>query len=85
MKQRVGKAQVIYCWFARDVTAAMLLVKKEQKPFSPLGTKLYFHVNSSRKYSFVLTPNMAALLRGCKPRIHVIDIDQACSVKTAGY
>ena len=42
---------------------------QEQKHFSPLGTKLYFHVNSSRKYSFVLTPNMAALSRGCKPRM----------------
>ena len=39
---------------------------QQQKHFSPLGTKLYFHVNSSRKYSFVLTPNMAALSRGCK-------------------
>ena len=27
------------------------------------------HVNSSGKISFVLTPNMAALSRGCKPRI----------------
>ena len=42
---------------------------QEQKHFSPLGTKLYFHVNFSRKYSFVLSPNMAALSRGCKPRI----------------
>ena len=42
---------------------------QEQKLFSPLGTKLYFHVNSWKKYSFVLTPNMAALSRGCKPRI----------------
>ena len=42
---------------------------QEQKHFSPLGTKLFFHVHSSRKYSFVLTPNMAALSRGCKPRI----------------
>ena len=41
----------IYCWFARDVTAAMLVVCwwSEQKHFSPLGTILYFHVNSSRK------------------------------------
>ena len=38
---------------------------QEQKHFSPLGTKLYFHVNSSRKTSIVLTPNMAALSRGC--------------------
>ena len=36
--------------------------------FSPLGTKLYFHVHSSRKNSLVLTPNMAALSRGCKQR-----------------
>ena len=42
---------------------------QEQKHLSPLGTKLHFHVNSSRKYSFVLTPNMAALSRACKPRI----------------
>ena len=45
---------------------------QEQKHFSPLGTKLYFHVNSSRKYSFVLTPDMAALSRGCKPRIALL-------------
>ena len=44
---------------------------QEQKHFSPRGTKLYFHVNFSRKYSFVLSPNMAALSRGCKPRIVV--------------
>ena len=37
--------------------------------FSPLGTKLYFHGNSLRKNAVVLTPNMAALSRGCKPRI----------------
>ena len=42
---------------------------QEQKHFSPLGTKLHFHVNYSRKSSIVLTPNMAALSRGCKPRI----------------
>ena len=37
---------------------------QEQKHFSSLGTKLYFHVNSSRKNSIVLTPTMAALSRG---------------------
>ena len=42
---------------------------QEQKLSLPLGTKLYFHVNSSRQISIVLTPNIAALLRGCKPRI----------------
>ena len=43
---------------------------KKQKHFPPLGTELYIHVNSSRRNSIVLTPKMAALLRGCKPRIH---------------
>ena len=38
---------------------------QEPKPFSRLGTKLYCHVNSLR----ILSPNMAALLHGCKPRI----------------
>ena len=48
---------------------------QEQKHFSPLGSKLYFHVNSSSKYSFALTPNMAALSRGCKPRIPQATLD----------
>ena len=47
--------------FACDVTAAMLVVMQEQMHFSPLGTEIYFHVNSSRKNSVVLIPNMAAL------------------------
>ena len=34
-----------------------------------LRTELHFHVNSSRKDSIVLINNMAALSRGCKPRI----------------
>ena len=42
---------------------------QEQKHFSPLGTKLYFHGNSLRKISMVLTLNMAAMSHGCKPRI----------------
>ena len=41
---------------------------QEQKHFSPLGTKFYFHVHSSRKSAIVFTPNMAALPRVCKPR-----------------
>ena len=28
-----GKAQVIYCWFVRDVTAAMLVVKNKSISF----------------------------------------------------
>ena len=31
-------------------------------------TKLHFHVNSSRKNSIVLTTNMVASSRGCKPK-----------------
>ena len=63
------------CWFARDVTVAMLVVCwwSRTKNFSPLGIKPYFHVNSSRKNFFVIdhqhTTNMAALSHGCKPWI----------------
>ena len=46
---------------------------QEQKHFSSLGTKLYFHVNASRKKILSYwPPNMAALSRGCKPRIRII-------------
>ena len=41
------------CWWSRT------------KAFLSSG----IHVNSSGKISIVLTPNMAALSRGCKPRI----------------
>ena len=47
----------VYCWCALDVTTAMLVVKN-----------LYFHVHSWRKNFVVLTTNMAASLRGCRPR-----------------
>ena len=66
--------KTLYYWFASDVTAAMLLVKNKSMS-SPLGTKLYFHVNFSSKISIVLTPNMAALSRGCKPRIGSLSND----------
>ena len=42
---------------------------KSKSLLSPLGTKIYFNVNSSRKSSIVLTHNMVALSRVCKPRI----------------
>ena len=57
----------MYCWLAGDDTAAMF--GQEQNHFSTLEIKLYFHANSSRKDSFVLTPNMATLSRYCKARI----------------
>ena len=46
--------------------------RQEQKLSSPLGTKHHFHVNSLRKNFIVLTPNMAALSLGYKPRIDIL-------------
>ena len=47
----------------------MFVVRKNKSiTFSPLGTKLYFHVNSLRKNYIVLTFNKAALSCDCKPR-----------------
>ena len=42
-------------WFARDVTVDHV-GGQEQKHFALLGTKLYFHVNSSRKKSYWFDP-----------------------------
>ena len=50
----------------------LTMVLEDIQSFAPLGTKLFFHENSSRKNSIVLTPNMATLSRGCKPRIGVL-------------
>ena len=50
------------CWWSRQQMDKTI-------NFFPLGTKLYFHVNSSRKIYIVLTFNKAAFSRGCKPRI----------------
>ena len=48
----------------------MLVVKKNKSiNFSPLGTKLYFHVNSWRKNYIVLTFNIITFSRDWKPRI----------------
>ena len=49
------------CWWSRQMDKTI--------NFFPLGTKLYFHVNSSRKIYIVWTFNKAAFSRGCKPRI----------------
>ena len=58
-----------YCKTTSTWRHNSLIDGQEQKHFSPLGTELYFHVNSLRKNSLVTTPNISALLRGCKPRI----------------
>ena len=49
----------IYCWFARDVMAAMLMVKTK-------SISICCKLNS---IFIVLTNNMAGMSRGCKPRI----------------
>ena len=55
---------------ARDVTAAMLVVKNENISLLwELSIFMYVHVNSSRKNSVVLTPNMAALSRGANQEL----------------
>ena len=66
-----SEAQV-NCWFARDVRHGDYGGGQEQNHLDPLGTKLYFQVNSSRKNSIVLIPNMAAFSGGCKPRIATV-------------
>ena len=50
-----------YSWFVRDVRHGGNVGCQEQKHFSPLGTKLYFHVNSSRKVLLYWLPKMATL------------------------
>ena len=42
------------------------------KRFPPLGTKLFYHANSAKKFFIVLTTNMAALSRGCKRSIDTV-------------
>ena len=51
------------CWWSRRT--------KHDKTinFSPLGTKLYIHVNSARKIFIVLTFDIITFSHGCKPRI----------------
>ena len=58
---------ILYTWWRHG---GHVVAQEEQSiNFSPLGTKLYFHVNSSRKNDIVLTFNKAAFSRDCKPRI----------------
>ena len=49
----------IYCWFARDAMAAMLVVKNK-------SISICCELNS---IFIVLTNNMTGMSRGCKPRI----------------
>ena len=56
-----------YCWFAGDVTAAMLVVKNKNN--SLLWELNYFFYFFREKFLLYFTTNMAALSRGCKQRI----------------
>ena len=58
------KVRILSYRFARDGHVS----GQKQKHFSPLGNKLHFHVNVSKKI-IVWTTNMAALSRGSKTRI----------------
>ena len=51
------------------------------KRFPPLGTKLFYHANSAKKFFIVLTTNMAALSRGCKRSILTAGEHLMCMVK----
>ena len=68
---------ISYCRFAREVTAAMLVVKNKSISLT-LGNKLHFHVNFSKKI-FVWTTNVAALSRGSKTRISMVVNDKLYS------
>ena len=62
------------CWFARDVTAAMLAVCwwSRTKHFSPLGSKIKFSCKFFEKKFYCIeqqhTTDMASLSRGCNPK-----------------
>ena len=56
------------CWFARDVTEAMLVVKN--KSISLLWELNSIFMSILREKIFIVsTLNMVALSRGCKPRL----------------
>ena len=71
------KVRLFTCWSHQQLLVCAwrhggVLVVRNKKRFSPLGTKLYFHVHSSKKLCCIdhqHNTNMAALWRGCKPRI----------------
>ena len=74
---------MMYCWFACDVTAAMLMVKK--KAFSPLGTKHHFHVNSSRKKILLYWPTHGCLVTWLQTKSTFSWIMQQSHQWTTGY
>ena len=70
-------------WFARDVTAAMLMVRDNS--ISLLEELNSIFVEILRKQFFLFTTNIAALSRGCKPRIEPIVWCAACLIPSPHY
>ena len=57
------------CIAGLHVTSRRPCWRSRTKGFLSSGNWIYFHVNSLRKNSVLLTPNMGALSHGCIPRI----------------
>ena len=70
-------------WFARDVTGAMLVVRENS--ISLLWELNSIFVEILQKQFFLFTTNIAALSRGCKPRIEPIVWCAACLVPRSHY
>ena len=70
-------------WFARDVTGAMLVVRENS--ISLLWELNSIFVEILQKQFFLFTTNIAALSRGCKPRIEPIVWCAACLVPRPHY
>ena len=56
-----------YCWFVLDVKASMLVVKNKSSSLLLEPNSIFMLI--LREKLNVLTPSMAALSRGCKPRL----------------
>ena len=66
-RQGVAFHKIANCWFARDVTTAMFVVQSISLLWKL--NPIFMYILGEKKNYFVLTTNMAALSRGCKPRI----------------
>ena len=61
-----------YSWFARDVMTAMLVVNNKSISLLCEVNSIFMKILNELNF-IVLTPNIAALSRGCKPRIPSTD------------
>ncbi len=65
---RLFEAELVYI-AGLQLTSQQPCWMAETKRSPPLGTKLFYYANSAKTCFIVLSSNMAALSRGCKPRI----------------